>query len=346
MTTQLSSRDLEAVLSFVGEANSITDLDTFRSGILPGLGQLVPCDLIGYNEVDPAADGTIVVTYPEPLDDTAEALGRLAHEHPLITACSNGDLRTQKISDFMSSRAFHRLEIYDEIYSRVGAEDQIAFGLPGKMVIGIAMNRPRRDFSERDRTILDLIRPHLAHAHAALVERERHDRLLEMLQWGLAEQNASVIRLDRQNRIEEATQETFELLASWFPGDGDPSGKLAGPIAAWLATPAGERPDELVVEGAEGLLTVKRGPETASGPVLVLETERIASLSTLRSHGLTRRQAQVLRLIAFGRSTDEVAVELVISSATVRKHLEHIYERLNVNTREAAVAVARGTSYL
>ena len=344
MTTRLSSRDLEAVLTFVDEAHSIADLDTFRKGILPGLGQLVPCDLIGYNEVDPAADGTIVVTYPEPLDDTAEALGRLAHEHPLITACSNGDLRTQKISDFMSSREFHRLEIYDEIYSRVGAEDQIAFGLPGPVVIGIAMNRPRRDFTERDRMILDLIRPHLASAHARLVERERRERLLEMLEWGLAGRNMAVIRLDGENRIEVASLGAGEMLSSWFP-EASP-GQLPGPIAEWLASRPSGRPESITFEAADGLLTVKHGPADDHGTVLVFEVERIASIGKLRTLGLTRRQAEVLRIVALGRGTDEVARELVISPATVRKHLEHVYQRLDVNTREAAIAVARSASRL
>lgn len=338
MGAGLSSRDLEAVLSFVDEAHSIPDLDSFRREILPGLGKLVPCDFVGYNEVDPVGDGTIVVGYPESLDHTAEALGRLAHEHPLILVCSRGDLRTHMISDFLSSRDYHRLEIYDEVFSRIGAEDQIAFGLPGPMVIGIAMNRPRRDFSERDRVLLDLLRPHLAHAHARLVERERHERLLAMLEWGLAEEDAAVVTVDPDHRIEEASDGAAELIASWFPGDRP--GHLPRRISGWLDSPE-DRQDSITFEGPEGLLTVRAGPHRdPGGPVLVLEVERVADLTRLQALGLTRRQAEVLRLVALGRGTDEVAAELVVSSATVRKHLEHVYDRLGVNTREAAIAVA------
>jgi hypothetical protein len=158
---RLSAADMSAALEFVGEANSFESLEEFRSGIQPGLLRLVPADLVGYNEVDLGGGPALVMTHPEQVFEGAgEALSRYAHQHPLISVQMNGDGRTYKISDFLSAREFHSLELYGQIYGRLGAEDQIAFGLPGPMVIGIAMNRPRRDFSERDRSLLDLLRPH------------------------------------------------------------------------------------------------------------------------------------------------------------------------------------------
>ena len=133
---------MSAALEFVGEANSFGDLEAFRAGILPGIQRLVPSDLVGYNEVDLSGGPALVVTHPDPLPATGEALARLAHEHPLISVQMNGDGRTYKISDFLSAGEFHSLELYDEIYSPLGAEDQIAFGLPGPVVIGIGDEPP------------------------------------------------------------------------------------------------------------------------------------------------------------------------------------------------------------
>ena len=59
---------------------------------------------------------------------------------------------------------------------------------------------------------------------------------------------------------------------------------------------------------------------------------------------LTKRQWQLLQLVAEGNSNDEIAKRLFISPLTVRKHLENIFERLEVTTRAAAVAVALGAS--
>jgi DNA-binding CsgD family transcriptional regulator len=55
---------------------------------------------------------------------------------------------------------------------------------------------------------------------------------------------------------------------------------------------------------------------------------------------LTPREREVLTLAADGRSNDEIARLLVVSTATVRKHLEHIFDKLGVRTRTAAAALA------
>ena len=52
---------------------------------------------------------------------------------------------------------------------------------------------------------------------------------------------------------------------------------------------------------------------------------------------LTVREIDILRLIAKGLSNSEAAAVLTISRATVRTHLEHIYEKLEVNNRVEAV---------
>jgi DNA-binding CsgD family transcriptional regulator len=58
------------------------------------------------------------------------------------------------------------------------------------------------------------------------------------------------------------------------------------------------------------------------------------------THGLTAREAEILQWVARGKTNDEIAVLLVVSAHTVRKHLENIYGKLGVHTRTAAVARA------
>jgi two-component system nitrate/nitrite response regulator NarL len=55
---------------------------------------------------------------------------------------------------------------------------------------------------------------------------------------------------------------------------------------------------------------------------------------------LTPREAQILRLAAEGLSRDEIAATLVLSNSTVKTHLEHVYSKLGVSNRAAAVATA------
>jgi RNA polymerase sigma factor (sigma-70 family) len=55
---------------------------------------------------------------------------------------------------------------------------------------------------------------------------------------------------------------------------------------------------------------------------------------------LTPREHEILSLVADGKTSREIAALLVVSPHTVRKHIEHILEKLEVRTRSAAVARA------
>ncbi len=56
--------------------------------------------------------------------------------------------------------------------------------------------------------------------------------------------------------------------------------------------------------------------------------------------GLTPREAEVLRLVASGKTNRDIAVELVISEHTVGRHLQNLYAKLGVSSRSAATAYA------
>jgi predicted ATPase/DNA-binding CsgD family transcriptional regulator len=59
------------------------------------------------------------------------------------------------------------------------------------------------------------------------------------------------------------------------------------------------------------------------------------------AYGLSRRELEVLRLVAAGMSTRALAAALVISERTVANHLSHIFTKLGVESRAAAAALAR-----
>ncbi len=70
----------------------------------------------------------------------------------------------------------------------------------------------------------------------------------------------------------------------------------------------------------------------------LFEIDRLARRRQQELPQLTAREWQVLELVAEGASNAEVAAALVTSVATVRKHMEHIFDRAGVRTRNAAVA--------
>lgn len=56
--------------------------------------------------------------------------------------------------------------------------------------------------------------------------------------------------------------------------------------------------------------------------------------------GLTPREREVLGWVALGKTNEDIGAILHCAEKTVEKHLEHIYDKLDVPNRAAAVAVA------
>jgi DNA-binding NarL/FixJ family response regulator len=65
-----------------------------------------------------------------------------------------------------------------------------------------------------------------------------------------------------------------------------------------------------------------------------------SSATPLEALGLTPREAEVLLWVAQGKSSNDIASILGTSEATVRKHLEHVYPKLGVESRSAAILIA------
>ncbi len=68
--------------------------------------------------------------------------------------------------------------------------------------------------------------------------------------------------------------------------------------------------------------------------------------SNTQLHILSQREREILQLVSAGLSNQEIAASLVISIGTTKKHLEHIYEKLDARSRTQAVARARGLGML
>jgi DNA-binding CsgD family transcriptional regulator len=63
----------------------------------------------------------------------------------------------------------------------------------------------------------------------------------------------------------------------------------------------------------------------------------------LGSLGLTRRETEVLTWVTQGKTNHEIGVILGVSTRTVCKHVQRILNKLNVENRTAAAAIAIGT---
>jgi len=101
----------------------------------------------------------------------------------------SGDLRSViRISDFYSARQWHDTGMYRDYVRPAGIEHELMLclpGAPGRTVRLMFARGPGPDFSERDRAILALLRPHLQEAYADAELRRRGIPSLTARQWEL-----------------------------------------------------------------------------------------------------------------------------------------------------------------
>jgi DNA-binding CsgD family transcriptional regulator len=248
---RLGPSDYQSVLNFVREIHGIERMDDFPHRAMAGICHLIESDMATYNEIDTRRRRAFILQEPAGAigDAQVQTFERLAHQHPLITHYARTrESRPRKISDFLSLTEFGRLDLYQEFFRDVAVKYQMAVTIPSSdaLVIGIALNRARRDFSERDRSVLDLVRPHLVQAYRNIAER-------------------SALRARTEAAERALWAESATVLAS-----------------------------------------------------------------------LTKREHEILVLVADGKTNPQIAGRLSVSPRTVQKHLEHVYDKLGVRTRTAA----------
>ncbi|MGM1017449.1 MAG: response regulator [Actinomycetota bacterium] len=109
----------------------------------------------------------------------------------------------------------------------------------------------------------------------------------------------------------------------------------AGAAGYLLKDSSSEQIVAAIRNAAAGQLVLS--PELTARMVQVMRTPRVK---------LTDRELDVLRLLDTGASNREIAKELFVTEATVKTHLVHVFEKLGVDSRSRAVAVARESGLL
>jgi len=355
---RLSRRDHESLISFLGRLYAPRDAGSFADWIARELRLLLGGHLGNFARLELLAGEGAFTNSPAPgampESEANTRFLRLCREHPcIVNEERTGYIGAVKISDFVSSAQFHRLRLYDEFYREIGVEDQIATSLlpPGPRMLAVSVSRDRRSFSERERLILDLLRPHLARAfflseRLGRVDRARSTGALETYRQFLVEVSAD-------GRLLDGTPEVRALFERHFgPAPRGGAERLPGPLARWLAGESAadqsgkrlESPRRPLLHRLHGrtLLADRTDCRLTGRRFLLLEESTDpAALAQVAVRGgsasLTHREVEILAQVELGKTNKEIAGALAISPFTVRKHLENAYEKLGIGTRTGAV---------
>src|SRR5207245_9727725 len=112
----------------------------------------------------------------------------------------------------------------------------MAYILPAAqpLVIGIALNRSRRVFSERDRLLLNLIRPPLIQAYQGAEVVTQMSRQTGLALQGLEQLDRAVIFVTRQGRVLQMTSRVQQILVKYFPDSLSTTPSIPEILQRWV----------------------------------------------------------------------------------------------------------------
>ena len=181
-----SERDLRTLAGIVSDHRDDLPAEGLPPSLLTDLMSQIRCDALSFQGFDSGRqEAWFVQRVPASNDWDGEAFDRAHWEHywdcqPCSYPDRAGDLRSiVKPADFYSSRQWHSTGMYCDLYRPRGVEHELQLCLPeapghasgpGRTVRLYLLRGPGPDFSEQDRALLVLLRPHL---HQAYLDAER-----------------------------------------------------------------------------------------------------------------------------------------------------------------------------
>ncbi len=344
---RLTHKEHIRLLTAIDEVHACRALSDFPSLMNSVFSKLVGLDSVSYNEVYPAMDRTVAIMFPEPpmLEELFLAWKEYAHQHPVIAYVrQTGDGSAHQISDFLSRRQFHQMELYQECYKKMGVENQMAVtpNAPRDIVIGIALNRSGSRFAESERLMVNMFRPHLVRAYLNLVELSHLQHIVEGLTSALDDGGIPTVLRSHRGIVLRVSAQARKLLEKYFGWNGGKA--LPADLERWIRSrsDSSNAPPAFHCSSSRGQLTASLSErlEFHYSTITLHEERTTPGKQIFEPLGLTSRENDVLTWVVEGKSNQEIAVILGLSSLTVKTHLQSILKKMNVENRTTAAARA------
>ena len=350
-----AARSIAAILGGVHDLYRHRDASSFPARVVEVLGRVLACDTAMYLRVDPGGASFDLTCWPAAACaalDHREALELHVREHPVVGHFRHSrDARAWSLYDLTTQDAFRRTALYRKVYRPMGIEYQLAMLLPspGPVAHAVAVNRNSADFSDDERQTLDLMWPQITQAarNLRVLSRSRSVEVASTLVGG-----RGVIVIDGNGEVELCTEQARVWLTKYC-AEGFPRRKISLPekVAEWVALQLTDAVKERAIPNRQEPLILSRGDHFLVARLvidhgrgqhlMILEEESLrAPPGALQGLGLTDREAEVLAWVAQGKTNREIGTILSMSSRTVQKHLEHVFEKLGVESRTAAILQA------
>jgi DNA-binding CsgD family transcriptional regulator len=354
----LTFQDTQKLLQAIEELYAFGDLSSFEVKALTIIDRLIESEspIFHRNQLQSRQVSYTWLPGRAGLTPELESIPhRYWEEHPICQHMPLTLYGAYKISDFTSQKALHRLEgVYQQFMQVLGWEDMMCIFLPPTspenwhellqrdvVVSSMTLTRSQRNFTERDRLIFNLFRPHLFQAYK---NARRFDRLQENLhQLHQDLDRLGLIILNILGQIELITSPAIQYLQTYFPNSVNPR-YLPDLVWAWvrhqIAVSTQTRlPLRIEQDGKQLVINLALEPDKERY-LLLLQEQTLSLPPSLELLGLSQRETEILYWVIRGQDNQAIADHLSVHVATVRKHLENIFRKLGVQSRTEAIAKA------
>lgn len=336
--------------------HSDIELQTLSARIVETVRLAVPHDMICLDVFDNSNRiQSQMLQYPYVFTPELHNLtAQYVEQHPLfVEGVLKRNAAPKRIKDFAARTDYYDSIFYNEIYRPLSIDDQIGVGMnvTEDVYISCCFNRSKKDFSEEECQITSLIESHLTLAIRNTWALEKARSGAERLQSAVENISTGMIVLDADGGVEFINEAALSLLQKYFSGAVGVAAvgkfKLPEVVEAWRKIHANANfngsefrlpPAPLVVANQHGRLRITLSFNGGLRQQTLLFEEQLAlAPENLTLLDLTRREAEILYRVAHGKTDAEIAALHGISLRTVQNHLQHIYIKLGVENRTAAV---------
>lgn len=340
-----------------------TDANELLEAVADEVGKAIPYDGAMWFGLDPTTLLAVAPSRMEHLDDgycstfwfgefheqDANLFADLArHSSPsaatLRSATDNRPMRSSRYRNFLQPQG------YDDELRAVFRTGGRSWG------VAALFREPGRDsFDEHDVAVLDAISPivasafrtHIAQAVPAPSFAHAPGLMLFDRNGAIMSANDAASRWLADIYGADADTDWFEILAGLDSPDVDAAIPIVPLIARAHAVAAGRDPREarLRLRDRSGRwltlhASVLAGASSEGNVAIVVEPAKSSDLAPIiiEAYGLTPRERDVVRAIARGSSTPEIAAELFLSAHTVRDYIKSVFFKVGVTSRGELVA--------
>jgi DNA-binding CsgD family transcriptional regulator len=340
---KITSADQRKLSIFVKELYGLDSVQRILERMVHGLGDLIGSESVFVAKADPKRNMVSLLADnigPE-LRKHWPTLVALRHENPAINYhMSRPEAPALMIKDLFPMSQWRRTTVFNEFYSRLGMQERLSLSLSFSRpdVTGVVAHRSRGSFTERDRSVLNLLRLHVSQACNA-ARRAGFRVSLGAWRWNRWSARASLRWMVAEGSVLSSLAQRHREL---HPGEGRFQDRHLSRTGFSIELSS----DDLGIRPPQPLL-IRRGERTlhiriarigeGEGFVLLLRAEdpmfELAKLSIL---GLGARSTEVLYWLAKGKTNKEISVILSMATETVKTHLKMIFSRLAIENRATA----------